>query len=125
MTFWLTSTRPCEPEADFREGLELGNADPPRRATTPSSAASKGNPAFAYPKVPTDLPLKLVRLLLARLERVSVDSYWAHRASGVRGALLRELEKIEAGSVPDEASLSGLVDQAFRILEQAARADGG
>jgi len=31
---------------------------------------------------------QLIRLLLSRLERVSVDSYWAHRASGVRGALL-------------------------------------
>ena len=34
---------------------------------------------------------KLIRLLLSRLGRISVDSSWAHRASGVRGALVRLL----------------------------------
>ena len=43
---------------------------------------------------------KLILLLLSRLERISVDSYWAHRASGVRGALFRALEMLENGS-PD------------------------
>ena len=46
--------------------------------------------------------IQLIKLLLMRLERVSVDSYWAHRASGVRGGLLRALEKIEAGQSIDE-----------------------
>ncbi len=68
--------------------------------------------------------IQLIRLLLARLERVSVDSYWAHRASGVRGALLRSLERIEAQEKPDPAGLQQLVDQGFRILEQAARERG-
>ena len=40
-----------------------------------------------------------------RLERVSVDSYWAHRASGVRGGLLKALEKVEAGQSVDEFSV--------------------
>src|SRR5687768_5616984 len=39
---------------------------------------------------------KIVYLLLARLERISADSYWAHRASGVRGALIRIMEESEA-----------------------------
>ena len=65
--------------------------------------------------------IQLIRLLLARLERVSVDSYWAHRASGVRGALLRALEKIEAGQAVDEFPLRRLVDKGFQILEQAAQ----
>jgi hypothetical protein len=65
--------------------------------------------------------IQLIRLLLARLERVSVDSYWAHRASGVRGALLRALEKIEAGQAVDESVLRRLVDKGFQILEQAAQ----
>ena len=65
--------------------------------------------------------IQLVRLLLARLERVSVDSYWAHRASGVRGGLLRALEKIEAGRAVDEFALKRLMDKGFQILEQAAR----
>jgi len=65
--------------------------------------------------------IQLIRLLLTRLERVSVDSYWAHRASGVRGALLRALEKIEAGQSVDGSALKRLMDQGFQILERAAR----
>jgi hypothetical protein len=65
--------------------------------------------------------IQLVRLLLTRLERVSVDSYWAHRASGVRGGMLRALEKIEAGQAVDESALKRLMDKGFQILEQAAR----
>jgi len=65
--------------------------------------------------------IQLVRLLLSRLERVSVDSYWAHRASGIRGGLLRALEKIEAGQTVDESALKRLVDKGFQILERAAQ----
>jgi hypothetical protein len=65
--------------------------------------------------------IQLLRLLLARLERVSVDSYWAHRASGVRGALLRALEKIEAGQAVDGSALRRMMDKGFKILEQAAQ----
>ena len=65
--------------------------------------------------------IKLIRLLLARLERVSVDSYWAHRASGVRGALLRALERIEAGQAVDGSALKRLMDKGFQILERAAK----
>ena len=64
---------------------------------------------------------QLVSLLLMRLERVSVDSYWAHRASGVRGGLLRALEKIEAAESVDKSELKRLMDQGFQILEQAAQ----
>jgi hypothetical protein len=64
--------------------------------------------------------IQLVVLLLIRLERVSVDSYWAHRASGVRGGLLRALENIEARQPVDESALKRLTDQGFQILEQAA-----
>ena len=64
---------------------------------------------------------QLLRLLLARLERVSVDSYWAHRASGVRGGLLRALERIEAGQAVDESGMRWLMDRGFQILEQAAQ----
>ena len=35
------------------------------------------------------------RLLATRLERLSADSYWAHKASGLRGSLLRSLEDWE------------------------------
>jgi hypothetical protein len=65
--------------------------------------------------------IQFVGLLLMRLERVSVDSYWAHRASGVRGGLLRALEKIEAGQSVDGSALKRLMDQGFQILERAAQ----
>jgi len=65
--------------------------------------------------------VQFVSLLLMRLERVSVDSYWAHRASGVRGGLLRVLERIEAGQAVDESELKRLINKGFQILERAAQ----
>ncbi|HUH96588.1 MAG TPA: hypothetical protein VLZ89_04465 [Anaerolineales bacterium] len=65
--------------------------------------------------------LQLLRLLLTRLERVSADSYWAHRASGIRGALLRALDRIEAGQQVDQSALRRWMDQGFQILGQAAQ----
>ena len=65
-------------------------------------------------------PLELIRLLLARLERISVDSYWAHRASGIRGSLLRALEKLETGRPFQKSKLDKLISNGFDILEQAA-----
>ena len=65
-------------------------------------------------------PLELIRLLLARLERISVDSYWAHRASGVRGSLLRALEKLETGHPFQKSRLDALIANGFDILEKAA-----
>jgi len=43
----------------------------------------------------------LIEMLVARLERLSADSYWAHQASGVRGSLLRLIENdsLEKASV--------------------------
>lgn len=63
---------------------------------------------------------KLITLLLARLERVSVDSYWAHRASGIRGALLRTLEEIEKGTFTGQTNANELISSAFTILTRAA-----
>jgi len=63
---------------------------------------------------------KLIRLLLPRLERISVDSYWAHRASGVRGALTKMLEEIEKGSAIDPAALKTNISVGFEILKEAA-----
>jgi hypothetical protein len=60
---------------------------------------------------------KLPRLLLLRLERISADSHWAHRASGVRGALLRMLES----SSEETREFKRLVDLGFQILQRAAQ----
>jgi hypothetical protein len=69
--------------------------------------------------------LEHARLLSSRLERLSADSLWAHRASGVRGALLKLLESLERAdlaSKPAEAEqLHDLVNYGFRLLENAAK----
>ncbi|HLO13595.1 MAG TPA: hypothetical protein VK206_02125 [Anaerolineales bacterium] len=63
---------------------------------------------------------KMIRLLLPRLERISVDSYWAHRASGVRGALTKILEQMEGGLPVDQTSLKRNIKIGFEILKEAA-----
>ena len=60
-------------------------------------------------------------MLTERLERISVDSVWAHRASGVRGSLLRLLDEGEKGHQPDPKTVSLVVTTAMYILTQAAR----
>lgn len=64
---------------------------------------------------------KLIRLLLERLERVSVDSYWAHRASGVRGGLLKNLDELEKGEPAGQVNNTELISSAFAILTRTAR----
>jgi hypothetical protein len=59
----------------------------------------------------------LIEMLVARLERLSADSYWAHQASGVRGSLLRV---IDSGQI-DPSQVDLLVEKGFEFLEKAAR----
>ena len=66
-------------------------------------------------------PLGLLRLLLARLERISSDSIWAHRASGVRGSLLRMLEQLENDQQVEGPKLKRLISYGFQVLEGAAK----
>ena len=63
---------------------------------------------------------KIIRLLLPRLERISVDSYWAHRASGVRGALTKILERMEAGDAVNSGLVKSNISIGFEILKEAA-----
>jgi acyl-coenzyme A thioesterase PaaI-like protein len=68
--------------------------------------------------------IELARRLASRLERLSADSIWAHRASGVRGSLLRWLDDHEhdpALAVGDLHPLDLLVTRAFEILTLAAK----
>jgi hypothetical protein len=74
-----------------------------------------------------DLNLNLIKRLAERLEHLSADSIYAHRASGLRGSLLRYMERLEAGEQMDRASLAQLdqlVEYGFQILELAAREIG-
>ena len=66
-------------------------------------------------------PLGLLPLLLARLEKISADSIWAHRASGVRGSLMRMVEQMEDGQQVDGPNMKRLISYGFQILESAAR----
>lgn len=68
-----------------------------------------------------DDSLRTLRFLLARLERISADSITAHRASGVRGAMLRALEKIERGEQVPSQELKRLIENGFLLLEKAAK----
>jgi hypothetical protein len=77
----------------------------------------------------TDPPmLEAARLLTFRLSRLSVDSHWARRSSGLRGSLLKEVDHMESlqqqGQVLGEEDLfhlGELVQRGFEIIEAAAR----
>ena len=69
-------------------------------------------------------PMNLIQvtsLLIERLEHIPADSVWAHRASGVRGSLIRIVDNFEAGSTIDHKKLEEFYTFGFYILEQAAR----
>ncbi len=68
-----------------------------------------------------DETLRTLRLLLARLERISADSVTAHRASGVRGAMLRMVDQLERGVAVSDQELQRLLDNAYVLLRRAAR----
>jgi hypothetical protein len=71
--------------------------------------------------------LTMARQVIHRLERLSVDSHWAHRASGLRRSLVRCTDELEEGGVdaPQTACrLEELLQQGFSILENAAREMG-
>ncbi len=64
---------------------------------------------------------KLIVMLLDRLERISADSTWAHRASGLRGSLLHAVEQYAAQRPPTAALLKSSIRSAFYILNKAAK----
>lgn len=74
-----------------------------------------------------DKILELIKRLIDRLEHLSADSTYAHRASGLRGSLLRYMERIEAGdrmNSDDQAQLEQLVEHGFEILKLSAKEIG-
>jgi hypothetical protein len=62
---------------------------------------------------------QFIHMLSERLERISADSIWAHRASGVRGSLLRILDDVKEPR--DSKVISDAVAMATHILSQAAK----
>lgn len=65
--------------------------------------------------------IELLRRLVERLERLSVDSIWARRASGLRGNILKVLEESNSGREVEPARLSALIQHTFEILRRAAQ----
>ncbi len=72
--------------------------------------------------------LNLARLLIARLERLSVDSRLAHQASGLRRSLMNAMDAAESAPPPSReaaaARLDQLMQQGFEIVETAAKEMG-
>ena len=69
----------------------------------------------------TEEPLRTLRFLLARLERISADSVVAHRASGVRGAMFRALDQLEEGERISDEEVKRLVESGYILLHRAAK----
>jgi hypothetical protein len=65
--------------------------------------------------------IELLRMLADRLERLSVDSQWARRASGLRGNILKVFEQADAGESVAEMRFRLLIDTAFDLLRRAAQ----
>ena len=80
---------------------------------------------------PASLLLKQAQMLIPRLERLSPDSSWAHRASGCRGTLLRLSRRLDSrlklnlepghDKGNDLVTLEHALNQGFQILTEAAR----
>ena len=70
---------------------------------------------------PQKARIELLRLLAGRLERLSVDSIWARRASGLRGSVIKALEMVDSGEVVSNDHLDLLIERSFQILSNAAR----
>ncbi|MCB9109861.1 MAG: hypothetical protein H6634_01295 [Anaerolineales bacterium] len=64
--------------------------------------------------------LRKLQFLLSRLERISADSVVAHRASGVRGAMLRMVEKLEKGRPVPGHDLRRMIESGYTLLKKAA-----
>jgi len=74
--------------------------------------------------MPNNKNIEAIQLLISRLERLSADSFWAHRASGIRGALLRfidAIDNVEENQQIQDNTLNILIQKGYELLEKAAR----
>ncbi|HNK63182.1 MAG TPA: hypothetical protein PKL78_08550 [Anaerolineales bacterium] len=67
-----------------------------------------------------DITLRTLQFLLSRLERISADSSVAYRASGVRGSMLRMVEKLERGRPVPSQDVKRLIENGYALLQRAA-----
>ena len=65
------------------------------------------------------------QMVIQRLEKLAADSAWQHRSSGLRGSLLKLVEKLEMESSTadeqDRIQLESLIIQGLEILAGAAQ----
>ena len=66
------------------------------------------------------LSLLQAKILVDRLARLSADSIWARRASGLRASIDKAVWQIEDGQVLDTDHFNHLVSLGFEMLEKAA-----
>ena len=66
------------------------------------------------------LSLLQAKILVERLARLSADSIWARRASGLRASLDKAVGQIENGQKVDADHFNHLVSLGFEMLEKAA-----
>lgn len=65
--------------------------------------------------------IELLQLLADRLERLSADSLWARRASGLRGNILKVLEEYNSHGEIETNRAAPLIQRSFEILKHAGR----
>ena len=61
------------------------------------------------------------KILVERLARLSADSIWARRASGLRASLDKAVGQIESGKMVDEDHFKHLISLGFEMLEKAGK----
>ena len=60
------------------------------------------------------------KILVERLARLSADSSWARRASGLRASLDKACKQIQNGEAVDADHFNQLISLGFQMLEKAA-----
>ena len=67
-----------------------------------------------------DQSIRKAKILVERLARLSADSIWARRASGLRASLDKAVGQIEKGNNVNVDHFNHLVSLGFEMLEKAA-----
>jgi hypothetical protein len=60
------------------------------------------------------------KILVQRLARLSADSIWARRASGLRASIDKTVHQLEDGQPVDQDQFDHLISLGFEMLERAA-----
>jgi hypothetical protein len=69
---------------------------------------------------PSDLQLTQAKILVTRLARLSADSIWARRASGLRASLDKAVHQMGTGESMEAEHFQYLINLGFEMLKKAA-----